>query len=249
MGHRALCAFERGDGTYTCFYSHWGAHKLRLRNDITPDEPLGGDYSEPAFVNALTAALSNAADESDMELAGKAAEANERTDVDPDPVAVGVTLHEAVHEHLDFLHHEAFYVVDQDFDVTAYRTLWFGMKYEVEQPNDPDVKVRHDEDELPGHHETVGNGALVTVRWYNDEPVGDGHTKGRFSELKSVVADVIDRDMFLIEEGQEYMAEKVIDDISQGHNSHKKRGELFITDQHATGHRLYAVPEGTDVEI
>jgi hypothetical protein len=60
---------------------------------------------------------------------------------------------------------------------------------------------------------------------------------------------MIDRDVFSIEEGQEYMARKVIDDISQGHNSHDRRGELFITDQYDTGHRLYSVPEGTDVDI
>jgi len=51
-------------------------------------------------------------------------------------------------------------MVSATFEVTAYRTLWFGLQYDsgtIEQDG------------------TVGNGALATVRWYDGKPVGDGH--------------------------------------------------------------------------
>jgi hypothetical protein len=41
--------------------------------------------------------------------------------------------------------------------------------------------------------ETVGNGALATVRWYDGERVGDGHLQGQFAAFKDVVGDMIDR--------------------------------------------------------
>jgi hypothetical protein len=95
------------------------------------------------------------------------------TVVGPKPRATGLSLDEIVADHLDYLHHEAFFVVSTTFEVTAYRTLWFGLQYDsatVEQG------------------ETVGNGALATVRWYDGEPVGDGHLQGQFAALKDVVS-------------------------------------------------------------
>lgn len=62
------------------------------------------------------------------------------TIVEPKPCATGVTLDEIVADHLDY---EAFFVVSSTFEVTAYRILWFGLQYDLE---------------------TVGNGALTTVR-------------------------------------------------------------------------------------
>ncbi len=59
------------------------------------------------------------------------------------------------------------------FQVTAYRTLWFGLQYDSETVE---------------QGETVGNGALTTVRWYDGEPVGDGHLQGQFTALKDFVA-------------------------------------------------------------
>ena len=245
MGHRALIAYLRDDGLFDLRYSHWAAADLKLRNEISEETPLGGDYSEPAFVNALVASLSNAADDEQTDITdigGEATTPNEPTDVEAEPIEVGVTMHEIVNDHLDYLHHEAFYVVDRDWDVTAFRTLWFGMKYEVDQPADPDARRDHNEDALEGDHGTVGNGAIVTVRWYNDEPVGDGTTKGRYRQLKSTVADMIDRGFFGVEEGQQYMARTVLDDIAQGHNSHEKQGELYFTDQYDFA--LFTVPPG-----
>ncbi len=81
------------------------------------------------------------------------------TVVEPKPRATGLTLDEIVADHLDYLHHEAFFVVSSTFEVTAYRTLWFGVQYDSETVDQGDI---------------VGNGALATVRWYDGEPVGDG---------------------------------------------------------------------------
>jgi hypothetical protein len=41
MGHRALVAYERTDGTYTLHYSHWGAANLKLKHYITAVTTFG----------------------------------------------------------------------------------------------------------------------------------------------------------------------------------------------------------------
>ena len=83
------------------------------------------------------------------------------TVVEPKPRATGLTLDEIVADHLNYLHHEAFFVVSTTFEVTVYRTLWFGLQYDSETVE---------------QEETVGNGALATVRWYDGEPEQVGHT-------------------------------------------------------------------------
>ena len=57
-------------------------------------------------------------------------------------------LEEVVADHLDYLHHEAFFVMSPTFEVTTYRTLWFGLQYDLETVE---------------RGETVGTGALPTV--------------------------------------------------------------------------------------
>ena len=54
------------------------------------------------------------------------------TVVEPKPRTSGLTFDEIVADHLDYLHHEAFFVVSTAFEVTAYRTLWFGLQYDSE---------------------------------------------------------------------------------------------------------------------
>ena len=87
-------------------------------------------------------------------------------------------------------------MVDGDFEVTAYRTLWFGLQYESASV---------------ANGATVGNGALRTVRWYDGEPVGDGYVLGEFQGLKAVVADLIDQGVFFEDEAIEYMGGKLRD--------------------------------------
>lgn len=110
------------------------------------------------------------------------------TTVDPAPLARALELGVVLTEWLDPLFHGAFFVVDVDFDVTAYRTLWFGLQYEAESVDDA----------------TVGDGALRTVRWYDGEPIDDGYVQGVFQGLKQVVGSQIDRSVFSHEAGSEF---------------------------------------------
>jgi hypothetical protein len=150
MGHRALVAYERTDGQYTPHYSHWGAASLKLKHRISAESPFGGDNTDSKWAKQLLAELVDGleADAVDGHLAG---EDRPSTVVEPKPRATGLTLDEIVADHLDYLHHEAFFVVSTSFEVTPYRTLWFGLQYDSETVE---------------QGETVGNGALVTVRWY-----------------------------------------------------------------------------------
>lgn len=105
-------------------------------------------------------------------------------------------------EWLGFLQHEAFYVVDADFEVTAYRTLCFGLCYESELIEDSAF---------------VGNGALRTVRWYQGDPVGDGYTRGEFAGIKRTVADMVDRGVFTQDDALDYL-EMAVRDLCCSHD-------------------------------
>jgi len=85
-------------------------------------------------------------------------------------------------------------VVSPTFEVTAYRTLWFGLQYDTETVD---------------HGETVGNGALVTIRWHDGEPVGDGYLNGRFQALKDVAGDVVDKGVFTQSTARRYLNQKL----------------------------------------
>jgi hypothetical protein len=78
--------------------------------------------------------------------------------------------------------------------VTAYRTLWFGLQYDSETVE---------------QGETVGNGALATVHWYDGEPVGDGHLQGQFAALKDVVGDMLDKGVFTPSTARQYLKRKL----------------------------------------
>jgi len=193
MGHRALVAYERTDGQYTLHYSHWGAANLKLKHRITAETPFGSEDTDSKWAKQLLSELADGleADAVDGYLAD---EDRPSTVVEPKPRATGLTLDEIVADHLDYLHHEAFFVVSTTFEVTAYRTLWFGLQYESET-----VK----------QGETVGNGALATVRWYDGEPVGDGHLQGQFAALKDVVGDMLDKGVFTPSTARQYLKQKL----------------------------------------
>ena len=160
MGHRALVAYERTDGQYTLHYSHWGAANLKLKHRITAETPFGSEDTDSKWAKQLLSELADGleADAVDGYLAD---EDRPSTVFEPKPRATGLTLDEIVADHLDYLHHEAFFVVSTTFEVTVYRTLWFGLQYDSETVE---------------QEETVGNGALATVRWYDGEPEQVGHT-------------------------------------------------------------------------
>jgi len=193
MGHRALVAYERTDGQYTLHYSHWGAANLKLKHQISAESPLGGEDTDSKWAKQLLAELADGleADAVDGYLVD---EDRPSTVVEPKPRATGLTLEEIIADHLDYLHHEAFYVVSTTFEVTAYRTLWFGLQYDSETVE---------------QGETVGNGALATVRWYDGEPVGDGHLQGQFQALKDVAGDMLDKGVFTQSTARQYLKQKL----------------------------------------
>ena len=160
MGHRALVAYERDNGKYNVHYSHWGAHDLGLKTRITESTPLGGDNDmAPALLTAFVVALDEGAGD-DVEIGGKAAEAQDATPVKPEPKAANVPLEEVTHEMLDFLHHESFYVVDRGFNVSAFQTLRL-LSPEGGEPFEKDV----------------GNGVLYRPRWYPKPDENPGKAK------------------------------------------------------------------------
>ncbi|MCD2201621.1 hypothetical protein LPA44_17305 [Halobacterium sp. KA-4] len=205
MGHRALVAYERTDGQYTLHYSHWGAANLKLKHRTSAESPFGGDDTDSKWAKQLLAELVDGleADAADGYLAG---EDRPSTVVEPKPRATGLTLDEIVADHLDYLHHEAFFVVSTTFEVTAYRTLWFGLQYDSETVE---------------QGATVGNGALATVRWYDGEPVGDGHLQGQFAALKDVVGDMLDKGVFTPSTARQYLKRKLAERVGD-------RQELLI---------------------
>ncbi|RLM62887.1 hypothetical protein DVK08_18245 [Halorubrum sp. Atlit-9R] len=205
MGHRALVAYERTDGQYTLHYSHWGAANLKLKHRISAESPFGGDDTDSKWAKQLLAELADGleADAVDGYLAD---EDRPSTVVEPKPRATGLTLDEIVADHLDYLHHEAFFVVSTTFEVTAYRTLWFGLQYDSETVE---------------QGETVGNGALATVRWYDGEPVGDGHLQGQFAALKDVIGDMLDKGVFTPSTARQYLKQKLAERVGD-------RQELLI---------------------
>ncbi|WP_148416367.1 DUF6735 family protein [Haloferax sp. KTX1] len=205
MGHRALVAYERTDGQYTLHYSHWGAADLKLKHRITAETPFGGEDTNSTWAKQLLAELVDGLEADAVEgyLAG---EDRPSTVVEPKPRATGLTLDEIVADHLDFLHHEAFVVASTTFEVTVYRTLWFGLQYDSETVE---------------QGETVGNGALATVRWYDGEPVGDGHLQGQFAALKDVVGDMLDKGVFTPSTARQYLKRKLAERVGD-------RQELLI---------------------
>ncbi|MBV0903487.1 DUF6735 family protein [Haloarcula salina] len=193
MGHRALVAYERPNSSYNIHYTHWGGLNLRLTHELTPQRPFGGerpdDQQQVTFEQLLDATTIDAIDTDAFDR-----ESTNDPSVRPQPMALGVSFDELLEEHLNYLSHEALYVVNEDFQVTAYRTHWFGLQYDAESVTD---------------EPKCGNGAVRTVRWYNGEPVGDGYVQGEFQALKSVVGELVDRGVFTRSSAVTYMAQKL----------------------------------------
>jgi hypothetical protein len=163
-----------------------------LKQTIAAETPYGGNEPEAQWPRAVHKFLTNGGSVADVQKQYELE--NTRRDVEVIPQVVGVTFDTDITDHLNYLSHEACYVVSRDFEVTAYRTHWFGLQYESKSVTEG---------------ETVGNGALRTVRWYDGEPVGDGFAQGEFQGLKAVVGDLIDRGVFSEDQALAYMEAKL----------------------------------------
>lgn len=184
MGHRALVAYERDNGKYNVHYTHWGAHDLELQLRISETTPFGGDndMAPPFLGKLLTAIDEGTADE--VSVGGKVAEAPEDTPVEREPEATNVELSHVTNEMLDFLHHEAFYVVDTDFDCVGYQT-WRLIAPEDGEPFEKDV----------------GNGVLYRPSWYPkpDERPDDAkprrNRQHKFRGMREAAESMIEADV------------------------------------------------------
>ncbi|UPV98973.1 hypothetical protein M0R88_10580 [Halorussus gelatinilyticus] len=190
MGNRALVAYERPDESYALHYSHNGASNYHLKHRLTPETPFGGDEPSPSHREHLEELLAS----TDTPENSRSLERLSSTPVNPEPIAVAISLDEIRSAYLDFLHHEAFYVVSEAFEVTTYRTLWLGLEYDCEAV-----------DASP----TTGNGVLQSVMWADGEPVHDEYVHGQFQALKDVVGDRIDDGDLTLEEARTYIIEKL----------------------------------------
>lgn len=210
MGHRALVAYERPDELYNLHYSHNGGLHLRLKQEITPETPFGG--TESAGTQEVFDALVTLTDPDELDVERHLSDHNQLTTaVTLAPEATHLTKEEILTERLNYADHEAFYIVSSDFDVTAYRTHWFGLHNVADTAEDSAL---------------FGNGALRTVRWYGGEPVGDGFSQGEFKALKRVAGDMLDRGVFTHEEAVAYLQEKLVEWTDE-------RAELLVRTQTA----------------
>lgn len=105
MGHRALVAFQRENGKYDTYYSHWGALNLCLKapleDGLKPGESAGRLPTVPVEHNEAR--------------------------INEDPSDVEVTLSELGSEIIEYWQIEAVYVVPSIGEVTAYVTLDFDL--------------------------------------------------------------------------------------------------------------------------
>jgi hypothetical protein len=114
--------------------------------------------------------------------------------VEPKPRATGLTFDEIIADHPDYLHPEAFLVVSTTFEVTAYRTLWFGLPYGL-----GDGRTGQDGRERRARDCTLVDG----------EPSGDGHLQGQFAALKDVVGDMLEKGGFTPSTARQYLKRKL----------------------------------------
>jgi len=196
MGHRALIAYERPDETYNLHYSHWGGLNLRLRYGITERTPFGEREPETTWTKRVYEHLQTATDGDLPDLD----EERPWTDVDPEPLEVGISLEEILTSHLNYATHEAFYVVPSSFAVEAYRTFWLDFHL-----------IADDAEAMP----SIGHGVICPVRWYEGEPVGDGYLRGWFDGAKEVVGAFIDRGVFSTTQATTYLLELLLSQVEE----------------------------------
>ncbi|NEU57866.1 DUF6735 family protein [Halorussus sp. MSC15.2] len=183
MGHRALLAYRReGDDERDDTDPADSDGDTTDSTDAADDGPATYDLhrshwggADFALANRLTAESPYAADTPFA--------------VDPSPVATDRSLSHIAANALDFLHHEAFYRVEIDYETTPFHVLWFGLEA------DSDTVERS---------ETVGHGALVEAR-----PEEDDRFSGWFCGTKAVVGDAVDWGALSREEAAEYLARRV----------------------------------------
>ncbi|WP_254832362.1 DUF6735 family protein [Haloglomus salinum] len=124
MSERALVAYERPDGRYNCHYAHWGATD-GLDDRLTPATPFGGAEPRAEWAAGVLRDLLTATDAEAPRVASRTPD-DAATAVDPAPLAVAVPL-EALPDHVVYGSHEALFLVDRSFGVTAFVAVSFDL--------------------------------------------------------------------------------------------------------------------------
>ncbi len=143
MGHRASIAYWNGEQV-SAHYSHWGAIDVNLLDEITPATPFGSNDLTPDVFNTLVGTLANTlSDQEDVEIAAHRepeVEGNglkQRVPIEPEPFWEGDSLTDWATDGIDYLLHEAAYLVDMrddEWEVKAFVPIrWL----EYEPTEDP----------------------------------------------------------------------------------------------------------------
>jgi len=136
MGHRALVAYGRADGTYSLHHSQWGALGFALCDDLGPDSPFGADADwEAAAYEAV--------------VAGDRPDVPDDHDAPVDPECRGVVASlDTLPERFDFLEYEAAFVVTRTGDIGAFQPCWFARALDDAEPvgDGALVAIRRDRD-------------------------------------------------------------------------------------------------------
>lgn len=122
MGHRALVAYARADGTYSLHHSQWGALGFALLDDLGPDSPFGADADWEATAHEAVVAADRPEVPTDRD-----------APVDPEPRDSIASL-DALPERFDFLEYEAAFVVSRTGDVCALQPCWFARALDDAEP-------------------------------------------------------------------------------------------------------------------
>jgi hypothetical protein len=214
VGHRALVAYERTDHDYNLHRSHWGAADLRLKHGITESTPYGGETPN-AWARDVHRALVAGGDP-ERTIAEFGVERPYGTDVDPIPSEVGVSFETVVSDHVDYLHHEAVFIVDLDFGVTAYRTFWLGLAHDAE---------------TIAESPTLGHGLLQAVRWRGRQPLDDEYAQGRFVGMRRIAARLVDLGLVERAEAVELLVRETIAAADPGLELHVSLGTRSTSDE------------------
>src|SRR6056297_2436650 len=168
MGHRALLAYRRDD-----------ADRSTNAPD-SDDETATYDLHRSHWGGAEFALLDHLS-----------ADAPYATDtqfaVDPEPIATDLSLAAIASNHLDFLHHEAFYRVSAAYRPTAFHPVWFGLETDSETVE---------------RSETVGHGALVEA-----VPEDANYLRGWVRGAKATLGEMVDRGALDPEAARDFLAE------------------------------------------
>ena len=194
MGHRALLAYRRDDDSNDTTDDDGDSNDTPADDETPTDDETSTneptyDLHRSHWGGADFALLGHISADSPFASGTSFA-------VDPEPVATDLSVSEIVANHLDFLHHEAFYRVSPDYETTAFHVLWFGLEADAETVE---------------RSETVGHGALIEA-----VPEDANYLRGWFRGTKAVVGAMVDgtgpvgnREAVTPEEAADYLAERV----------------------------------------